>query len=128
MADHYCPFCGEHHTDGQAETDAAAAVTVVDETTRADVEIEKIRAKKEITLARIAAGMVDAERDEELAHAVGVAEGLVDGIQGGMPEPEPEPEPEPIVVEAPEPEPEMPPREERESGPRRAPSRHGFFG
>jgi hypothetical protein len=114
MAEHYCPFCGQHHGGELPATEPEAEAVIASEITSADVRIAEINADKEIKLAKIAAGMIDAERDAELARAEGKADALEKVIT-----PEPEPEPEPVVITdvAPEPEPEgeptdLPPAEE----------------
>ena len=102
---HYCPMCGAVH-GGEAEAEAIAEVAAVEEVSRADVEIARINADRDIRLARINAGVLDQERDAELAHAEGKAEGVVETLETLAPDPEPAP----VVVEAdPEPEPELVP-------------------
>jgi hypothetical protein len=94
----FCPQCGtDHHAGEAAETEAETPVIIDDRVNSAEVEIARINADKEIRLARIAAGMVDAERDQELAHERGKAEALEQIVTP----PEPEPEPEPIDIIAP---------------------------
>lgn len=105
MDEHYCPMCGEHHAgETPAEAEAAAVIETAAEITSAEVEIARINAKRDVDLARISAGMADAERDQELAHAEGVIDGMRDVVETVAPEPEPAPEPDPevVVVNAPE--------------------------
>ena len=123
----FCVECGADHHAADREPEAAAEVVEVHEVTSAEVEIEKIRAEKEIKLAKIAAGIADAERDQELAHERGKAEALESVI---TPDPEPQPDPEPIVINdvAPEAEPEptdLPPAEEHQE-PQHRPKARGL--
>jgi hypothetical protein len=93
----YCPNCGNEIENHDPEVmEARAAEHAARDADRAAVEIEKIRADKEIRLARIAAGIADAERDQELAHAEGRAEGMAEVVSAGVPDPEPIPDPEPV--------------------------------
>jgi len=95
-------MCGVHH-EGEAETEAVAEVAAVEEITRADVEIARINADKEIRLAKIAAGIAESETQIEAAHAEGRAEGMQDALDAVAPDPEPV---APVIVDAPEPDPE----------------------
>lgn len=93
----FCPECGTDHHAGDVIEDESP-VTVVDNTvTPAEVEIARINAERDIKLARIAAGMQDAERDEQLARA----EGKADALEQIVTPPEPDPEPDPVVIDAP---------------------------
>lgn len=103
----YCPECGaDHHAGERAEQEA----------TRAEVEIERIRADKEVRIAQItskaAVAIGESDAAAESAHAEGVVEGveaMADVVTPGAPEtPGAEVMPEPIVAE-PEPGPEPPP-------------------
>lgn len=110
----FCPECGlDHHMAERAERE---------ETERAadrEVEIERLRTKRDIEVARIQANAAEHIAEDEaavdVAHAEGEADGMrdvLDAIGGGDAEPEPEPEGAPIVVEPePEPEPDMVPPE-----------------
>jgi hypothetical protein len=96
-----CPDCGHVHppvTAPEAEViGAEAAVADTAKIADTEVKIEQIRADKEVEIARIQAGMIDADRDEQLARAEGKAEALEEVIA-----PDPEPDPAPIVIDAPE--------------------------
>ncbi len=94
--EHWCPLCGDHD-HSLPEVEAAAEVDVAAEVTSAEVEIERIRAQKEISLAKIQAGTfrdeVVVEAAVEAAHAEGEADGLREALTP----------PEPVVEEAPAP-------------------------
>lgn len=126
----YCAHCGNElpAAESQAEHDQAAE-DVAEAVASADVEIERIRADKEIKIAKITAGVIDQERDEELARAEGVAEGLHEAIAPELPE---QPSETPVVVvnddSAPE-EPEVsPPPAEESSEPSRHEPEHSGYG
>jgi len=125
----YCPHCG-------SEIDRE--ITPEEKEERALIEIERIRADKEITLAKLAAKAHDAELDTtehvadvqaetDVATATVEAEVIAAGIAAGV-EPEPEPEPTQVIVQntEPEPEPEMPERAEHREPRDRKPS--NYFG
>lgn len=92
----YCPECGSPYQRDEAAEIAAAESAAVGEVTDASVRIAEINAKKEIALARIAAGVMDAERDIDAARTEGKAEALEAIVN--PPEPEPELTPDPIVI------------------------------
>jgi hypothetical protein len=104
LADHYCPYCGVGH-GGESEQEAAPIVVEDNTVTPAEVEIARINADKEIRLAKIAAGVLDQERDEDLARAEGRAEGMAEAIDTLTPDPDPVP----VMVDSPAPEPEAEP-------------------
>lgn len=99
----YCSSCGAAEPDAPAiiaenpEPEAAA------ELTRAEVEIAKIQAERDVKLARIGAGIDDASRDQALARAQGEAGVLKDII---TPDPAPVVVTDPVPVPEPEPEPD----------------------
>lgn len=113
----YCPECG-HEVAAQAADDAA----------KSDVEIARINADRDVTIARLQSKAVREENDTtehvaetEAAADVGVAEAQADGVEAAAEvisgDPEPEPDGEPIVVEPlpeAEPEPDAPPPPEAE--------------
>lgn len=127
----YCPECG-NHLDREEEETAREETQQAEEAARADIEIERIRADKEIRLAKIAAGMQDAERDQELAREQGKVEGMEAIIDAATPEPETEPDPEPVIIEdqVPETEPAddmTPPEAEHEEHHERKPRGLGLW-
>jgi hypothetical protein len=74
----YCQHCGNALPEVEAaEVEAEAAAAEVDTIASADVEIAKINAQRDVQLARIAAGAVDVDQAVDLAHAEGIAEGIV---------------------------------------------------
>ena len=98
MAEHYCPFCGDHH-GGETPAEAAAdeVIETAAEVTSAEVRIAEINADRDVKLARINAGMMDHDRDVEAARTEGKVEALEEVIA-----PEPQPDPAPIIIDAPE--------------------------
>lgn len=100
----FCHNCGAEQPGTAA---AAADVAEVAQASSAEVEIARIQADRDVTLARIQAKQAQPELEADLARAEGKAEVLEEII---APPPVPE---EPIVVAAgdpaadPEPEPEM---------------------
>lgn len=104
----YCPECGaDHHAAERAEREETERLA------DREVEIERLRTKRDIEVARIQASaakdIAEEEADADLAHAEGIAEGMAEVIDAASPDPEPEPEPVPVIVDAPaEPEPEVP--------------------
>jgi hypothetical protein len=103
----YCTHCGNPVAEETAEPDV---VVEAEHTESADVEIARITADRDVKIAKISAGMSDVEAAVDLAHAEGVAEGVVEALTPepvaaappvvvvnddteGMPEPPPEAEP-----------------------------------
>lgn len=114
----YCPECGlDHHAAERAEAEEVQRIA------DREVEIERLRTKRDIEVARITAGaakdIAEEEAGADLAHAEGRAEGMedvIDAVAGGGND-EPPAEPEPLVIDAPEPGPAVdddapPPAEE----------------
>jgi hypothetical protein len=122
----YCIHCGHEleHEPAAAEAEAEAAEKISSD----EVQIEQIRANKEVAIAKIQARVTEhveeVEQAAELAHAEGKAEGLETAI---APEPAPEPEPVVVVNDDPEPEPSIPPAEPEHHEERKAPKKTGFF-
>jgi hypothetical protein len=91
------PHCEKCHADYGEESEPEVIVEA-EHTEKPDVEIARIQADRDIKLARITAGVVDIERDVELAAAEAKA-----GVLGEIVSP-PEAEPEVVVLDEPEPE------------------------
>lgn len=132
---HYCQYCGAQHGEemeaaGTAvETGTEITEGVAEEITDASVEIAKIEATRDVTIAKVEAGVAETELESRLSELEGEIRGMREVLDRIAPEPDPEPEPAPVVVQevASEPEPELPPREESHEP--RAPRRKtGFFG
>lgn len=98
----YCPECGQDHHAADVETEATVAVEAVEaaaagevgaaaEISDAQVEIARINADRDISLARISAKMADAE-------AAAVVEQIEVAAELGEPEAEPGLDAEPVVV------------------------------
>jgi hypothetical protein len=127
----YCPGCGtklERELEHAAETAEHETESQTEEITDAAVEIARIEANRDVTIAKVQAGIVEhtaeVEQAAELAHAEGKAEGLETAI--APPEPPPA-EPVVVVDNNDEPEPSIPPAEPEEHHERKAPAKHGFF-
>lgn len=93
----FCPECGaDHHAAERAEVEA------VKETVDRDIEIERLRTKRDIEVARITAGAAEriseAEAEQEVAHAEGVVEGVEAVLSPAVTEEPEDPEPEVIDV------------------------------
>lgn len=111
----YCQYCGNENNEPPTEQEQIL---------RDQVEIARINAEKEITLAKLSARMGDRELEttetvaeiqaetEEIT-SVAEAEIIAAGLEAGQ---EPAPEPTPVVIqdqEQAEPEPELPERESK---------------
>lgn len=123
----YCPHCG-HETERE--------ITPEEKALHEAVEIERIRADKEIAIARLQSRMAreeldttehvaEVEAEAEVISSVAGAEIIAAGVE---PDPEPMPEPAPVVMTEPEPEPEMPERGEHPEPPRPKKSSSNYFG
>lgn len=126
----YCPHCGN---------ETAREISPEEKALHEAVEIERIRADKEIAIARLQARSVreeletaenvaEVQAEAEVESAVAEAELVAVAVEAGM---EPEPEPEPVMIQVAEEETdgdEMPPREEHHvpSAPRQSRSYFGF--
>jgi len=97
----YCPHCGN-------EVGQLPGTEPVAEAASAEVQIERIRADKEIEIAKIAARqdrdwnetrveVAEVEAEAEVAAAVAEAEVIGAAIEAGI-----EPQPEPVIIDAPE--------------------------
>lgn len=100
----FCPDCGIDHHAGDREIEAAAD---------REVEIERLRTKRDIEVARITASAAKDISETEAETGTARAEGQVEGmetvletISGGEPDDGGDP---PVIVEAPGPEPETEP-------------------
>lgn len=119
----FCQHCGHQLDEPEAEAavdvaaeTAAAAEGVAEQYSSADVEIERIRADKEIKLAKIQRGIASEAIEAETAVDAAKAEILDDVLTPPAPEPipvevagpaepeTPDEEPPPVVDTAPEPE------------------------
>lgn len=104
----YCPECGiDHHAADRAEEQAADRA----------VELARIEANRDITIAKINASVTrdtaDVDQAAALAHAEGEAEGMQTALEGGAGvDQAPDVNGAPIVVESPEPEPAPEPEPE----------------
>lgn len=125
MTEIICPDCGEKLDAHELHS----APPVAEDVIRADVEIARINADRDIQLAKLAAKVaVDEELHEaELAaaHESGRADGIETGVEIVSPEPEPVPEPmpapDPVVIVDDVPEVPAPPaaEEHRERKPKK---------
>lgn len=99
----YCPDCGTGH-----DCEAEAVVTAIDR----EIEIERLRTKRDIEVARISAGVqrdeletaesiAETQAEAEVISAVAEAEILGDAIEGGIQD-----APEPLIIDAPGPPPD----------------------
>jgi hypothetical protein len=95
----------QHGIDGHVlvvdQPDSEAEVVEVAVTASADVEIEKIRADKEVAIARIAARAEEAHDETEVEILRGEIRAMKETLALLVPQPDPEPEPEPIVIPEP---------------------------
>ena len=104
----YCTVCGQNHHAEEEEAQAA-----IDR----EVEMERLRTKRDIEVAKIQAGQWKAETETmaeadvkvaeiEAESGVVAAEAVADAVTDIL-APEPEPVPEPVIITySPEPEPE----------------------
>lgn len=95
----FCPECGaDHHAAERAEREEAERAA------DREVEIERLRTKRDIEVARIQASaakdIAEEEADADLARAEGRAEGMTEVIEAAAPESAPEPPEDegPVVV------------------------------
>ncbi len=109
----YCPHCGsevEHEPTPEQREE------------RALVEIERIKAERDVTIARLQSRamreelettehVAEVQADAEVESAVAEAEVIAAGLDAGV-EPAPEPQPITIVDDDQEDQEELPPREE----------------
>lgn len=135
MAEHYCPYCGEHHGEDMAQVPSGEAgeysgegAEIPEAVPEAAVEIARIEADRDVKVARIGAGVAEDDLRAEVEMVKGEIRGMREVLDRLAPEPEPAPEPVVVAQEmsAPEPEPEMPPREEHHE-PRETRRKTGFF-
>src|ERR1700691_3571472 len=90
-----CPECGDTHKHIREDAELQAAEVLRE----ADVRIAEINAKKEITLARIAAGVYRDEAVVEAAIEAAAAEAVVDTVEDLTAQPEAPEAPPAIVIE-----------------------------
>ena len=89
----YCQHCGGPLAEAEP---APEIIETIPATNAAEVEIARIQAERDIRLAKIAAGTIDAEQEIAVAEAearADAAEAVVEILA-----PEPDPAPEPIVI------------------------------
>jgi predicted nucleic acid-binding Zn-ribbon protein len=72
----YCPDCGEQ-VHSCAPSEAGTEAKAVRQMSEAEIEIARINARRDVTLAKIAAGQTDAEVEGDLAVAEVLAETVV---------------------------------------------------
>jgi len=121
---HNCPDCGIEHEAPEPEVLVEEAVDV-EPIADANVEVARIEAERDVTIAKISAKMEERHDETEIE----VLRAELRALRDLITPPEPEPEPTPVVIEEPEPVPveeEMPPREERHE-PKAPASKRGFF-
>jgi hypothetical protein len=129
----HCPSC---HQDYDAPGEAAEA-EAVEQISSDEVEIARIQAERDVTLARIQSKteehVAEVVVEADLAHAEGKAEGLETAIAPPVPEAEPEPVAVIVNENEEEPEPEMAPEpvhehhESEESEALKSSGRRSFF-
>jgi hypothetical protein len=90
-----CPECGDVHKHVREDAEAEAAEVI----SSADVRIAEIQAKRDITLARIAAGQFRDEIVVEAAVETAKAEAVMDTVEDLTAEPEPPEIPAPVVIQ-----------------------------
>jgi peptidyl-tRNA hydrolase len=96
----YCPGCGTALQNPETAPEAAAEVETAD-IVSGDVEIARIQAERDVTLARIAAKVEEHVSDVDQAAELAAAEATADALQDVL-SPEPAPDAPTIVVEAPD--------------------------
>jgi hypothetical protein len=127
----YCPHCGNALSEEPAATEQETVETI----TSSEVEVARINADRDVTLAKIAAGtekaVTEAQTDADLVAAVTEAETLGDVVEQLSPDPEPAPAAPVVVVDdgqADEPAPtDLPPAEPEHHEEPKQTSRKGFF-
>lgn len=118
---------GYEHADPEPEP----IIQAVEETVAADVEVAKIEADRDVTIAKIAAKAEESHDETEVEVLRGEVRVLREMVERMAPEPEPEPEPVPVVVnDAPaEPVPDVPAPPAAEAPAHRpSKSKSGMFG
>lgn len=113
----FCQHCGNPTPEPEAIAEIATEgeVAETEVVASSEVRIAEIQAKRDVDLARINAGIIDADRDTALARAQGEVEALEQIIA-----PDPEPADPPVIIEAPaaeDPEPEGNPPPEADPAP-----------
>jgi hypothetical protein len=95
----FCPGCGTELPARVAaeEIEAEEHAAETEEVTDAAVKIAEIEAKRDVTIARISAGVAESDREADLAHAEGKAEGFEEALAPDEPA-----EPGIVIVDAPE--------------------------
>jgi hypothetical protein len=110
------------------DIESSTAEAIAEEEAAAVVRVAEIESKRDVTLARIAAGVAEDEMESRVAMLEGELRGMREALDRLVPPaPEAEAVPEPVVVETPATEPEIPQRPERHE-PRAAQRPKGFFG
>ena len=98
---HTCPDCGLEHA---VAIDEVADVVETEAVTEAAVEIARIEADRDVTLAKVNAKVEEGWQEQRIAELEGRISGMQEMLDRLTPQPEPEPEAVPIVA-APQPEP-----------------------
>src|SRR5277367_492702 len=90
---------------------AEAEAEAVEVVASAEIETTKILAERDVTIARIEAGVEKSAIDSRIEVLEGELRGMREALDRLMPAPEPmpEPEPAPVIIDTPEPAPEMAP-------------------
>ena len=120
---HACADCGIEHEAPEPEVLVEEAVDV-EPIADANVEVARIEAERDVTIAKISAKMEEKHDETEIE----VLRAEIRALRDLIAPPVPEPEPAPVVIEE-EPAPveeEIPPREERHE-PKAPASKRGFF-
>jgi hypothetical protein len=102
----YCPECGTLLQAAEAE--AVAEVVETAEVVSADVEIARINADRDVTLAKIGARVEEHVSDVDQAAELAAAEATAEALEEIVSPPEPEPSETPVVVVESEPTEEAP--------------------
>lgn len=132
-----CEMCGvDHHpeaVEAAAEIEAAEAMAdgaegAAHEVARADVEVAKVEAERDVEVARINAKVEAGWQEARVAELEGQVSGMREVLDRIMnpPAPDPEPEPEPVAVAVDD----GPPAPEQQQAPPAAPKQKskGWWG
>lgn len=104
---HLCPDCGLEHGDAQV------AVAETEPIAEASVEVARIEAERDVTIARLSAKTEREVSENDLQGRIAELEGQLVGMAATLAtlaptQPMTEEEPTPVIVDEPEPEPAMP--------------------
>lgn len=95
---HTCPECGLEHA---VEVEKVADVVETEAVVEATVEIARIEADRDVTLAKVNARVEEGWQEQRIAELEGRLSGMQEMLDRLTPEPEPDPEPVPLVVTPP---------------------------